>query len=34
MIRAIIWDADGTLSETDETHRAAFNETFRAFAVD
>lgn len=34
MIRAMIWDVDGTLSETEETHRAAFNETFRAFAVD
>ena len=34
MIGAMIWDVDGTLAETEETHRAAFNETFRAFAVD
>lgn len=34
MIRALIWDVDGTLSETEETHRAAFNESFRALAID
>ncbi|MDO5612215.1 MAG: HAD-IA family hydrolase [Paracoccus sp. (in: a-proteobacteria)] len=34
MIGALIWDVDGTLSETEETQRCAFNETFRAFAID
>lgn len=34
MIRALIWDVDGTLSETEETHRCAFNESFRAYAID
>lgn len=34
MIRAMIWDVDGTLSETEETHRCAFNESFRALAID
>ncbi len=29
MSRAIIFDVDGTLSETEETHRKAFNEAFR-----
>ena len=28
-IRAIIFDVDGTLAETEELHRRAFNETFR-----
>lgn len=28
MIEAIIFDVDGTLSETEETHRAAFNQAF------
>lgn len=28
MIKALIWDVDGTLSETEETHRAAFNAAF------
>lgn len=28
MIRALIWDVDGTLSEAEETHRAAFNDSF------
>lgn len=28
MIKAIIFDVDGTLSETEETHRAAFNRAF------
>lgn len=30
MIRALIFDVDGTLAETEELHRRAFNETFRA----
>ncbi|MDO5705958.1 MAG: HAD-IA family hydrolase [Paracoccus sp. (in: a-proteobacteria)] len=34
MIRGLIWDVDGTLSETEETHRCAFNESFRALAID
>lgn len=28
MLEALIFDVDGTLSETEETHRAAFNEVF------
>lgn len=28
MIRAVIWDVDGTLSETEEIHRIAFNDAF------
>ena len=27
-VRALIFDVDGTLAETEETHRRAFNETF------
>jgi len=30
MNRAIIFDVDGTLAETEETHRRAFNRAFRA----
>jgi HAD superfamily hydrolase (TIGR01509 family) len=33
-MRAIIFDVDGTLAETEEAHRAAFNETFRAAGLD
>ena len=29
-LRAIIFDVDGTLAETEELHRRAFNETFAA----
>ncbi len=29
MIKAIIFDVDGTLSETEETHRKAFNRAFK-----
>lgn len=29
-LRALIFDVDGTLAETEEAHRAAFNETFAA----
>lgn len=28
MIRAVIWDVDGTLSETEEIHRESFNDAF------
>jgi beta-phosphoglucomutase-like phosphatase (HAD superfamily) len=30
---ALLFDIDGTFSETEETHREAFNETFRAFGL-
>jgi HAD superfamily hydrolase (TIGR01509 family) len=33
-MRAIIFDVDGTLAETEEAHRAAFNQTFRAAGFD
>ena len=32
--KAIIFDVDGTLSETEEIHRRAFNETFDHFGLD
>ena len=32
-IKAIIFDVDGTLSETEEAHRQAFNETFVEFGL-
>lgn len=32
--KAIIFDVDGTLSETEEIHRQAFNETFDHFGLD
>lgn len=31
MLKCLIWDVDGTLSETEETHRKAFNLTFKQF---
>lgn len=34
MIKALIFDVDGTLAETEELHRRAFNETFAAFGLD
>lgn len=34
MIEAIIFDVDGTLAETEELHRRAFNETFAEIGVD
>lgn len=34
MIRALIWDVDGTLAETEETHRQAFNASFAAAGLD
>jgi len=33
-IKALIFDVDGTLAETEEVHRRAFNETFEAFGLD
>ncbi|EWY39071.1 CbbY [Skermanella stibiiresistens SB22] len=33
-LRAIIFDVDGTLAETEEEHRRAFNETFGHFGLD
>lgn len=32
--RALIFDVDGTLAETEEMHRRAFNETFDYFGLD
>lgn len=34
MTAALIWDVDGTLSETEETHRAAFNAAFAEIGLD
>ena len=34
MDRAIIFDVDGTLAETEETHRKAFNHAFRSAGLD
>lgn len=33
MLKALIFDVDGTLAETEEAHRAAFNATFRAWGL-
>ncbi len=33
-LRALIFDVDGTLAETEEAHRAAFNSTFKAWGLD
>jgi beta-phosphoglucomutase-like phosphatase (HAD superfamily) len=33
-LEALIFDVDGTLAETEELHRQAFNETFQAFGLD
>lgn len=33
-LKAVLFDVDGTLSETEEAHRAAFNETFQAEGLD
>ncbi len=32
-VKAIIFDVDGTLSETEEAHRQAFNATFKEFGL-
>ena len=34
MLNALIFDVDGTLAETEEVHRAAFNRTFAEFGLD
>ncbi len=34
MLKALIFDVDGTLAETEELHRKAFNETFAEFGLD
>lgn len=34
MLQALIFDVDGTLAETEELHRRAFNETFAHFGLD
>lgn len=33
-LKALIFDVDGTLAETEEAHRAAFNEGFRRWGID
>jgi beta-phosphoglucomutase-like phosphatase (HAD superfamily) len=33
MLRALIFDVDGTLAETEELHRQAFNQSFAAFGL-
>ena len=33
-LKALIFDVDGTLAETEEAHRAAFNATFQAWGLD
>ena len=33
-LNALIFDVDGTLAETEEVHRQAFNETFAAHGID
>lgn len=33
VLRALIFDVDGTLAETEELHREAFNETFQEFGL-
>ena len=33
-LRALIFDVDGTLAETEEAHRAAFNATFETWGLD
>jgi beta-phosphoglucomutase-like phosphatase (HAD superfamily) len=34
MLQALIFDVDGTLADTEEAHRAAFNQAFAAFGLD
>lgn len=34
MVSALIFDVDGTLAETEEAHRRAFNETFASRGID
>ncbi len=33
-LKALIFDVDGTLAETEEAHRQAFNDTFKANGID
>jgi beta-phosphoglucomutase-like phosphatase (HAD superfamily) len=33
-LKALIFDVDGTLAETEEVHRCAFNEAFRRHGLD
>ena len=33
-VKALIFDVDGTLAETEEAHRQAFNDTFKASGMD
>lgn len=34
VLKALLFDVDGTLAETEELHRAAFNEAFKAAGLD
>ncbi|MEQ1615849.1 MAG: HAD hydrolase-like protein, partial [Hyphomicrobiaceae bacterium] len=34
MLAALIFDVDGTLAETEELHRAAFNQAFATAGLD
>ena len=34
MLKALIFDVDGTLAETEEAHRHAFNDTFAEYGLD
>ena len=34
MLRALIFDVDGTLADTESAHRAAFNHAFAEFGLD
>lgn len=34
LLKALIFDVDGTLAETEEAHRRSFNEAFAAFGLD
>jgi HAD superfamily hydrolase (TIGR01509 family) len=34
MLKALIFDVDGTLADTESTHRSAFNQAFAAFGLD
>ena len=33
-LKALIFDVDGTLADTEEAHRRAFNDAFRRHALD
>ena len=34
MLKALVFDVDGTLADTESAHRAAFNQAFAAFGLD